>query len=208
MKLHLGCGERYLKGYVNIDFPPSAHTVQKNTVADIVSDIQKLKYPADSIDEIRLHHVFEHFPRVVACRLLATWHIWLKNEGLLRIEVPDFSKMAMQILNPHSSEKKKLVAQRHIFGSQEAKWAVHFTGYSKESLIDLLERYRFKIGRIKKNSWKDTSNIEVFATKKKQDISITEFKKITRDYLSLFLLDNSPSEQRLLSVWMTNYEKK
>ena len=28
-RLHLGCGTRYLDGYVNIDYPPSEHTVRE-----------------------------------------------------------------------------------------------------------------------------------------------------------------------------------
>jgi predicted SAM-dependent methyltransferase len=65
-KLHLGCGQRHLEGYINIDFPASEHSVQDKSVADIQADITQLSYPASSIDEVRLHHVFEHFPRPVA----------------------------------------------------------------------------------------------------------------------------------------------
>ncbi|MBU1349519.1 MAG: hypothetical protein ABII99_02395 [Patescibacteria group bacterium] len=90
MKLHLGCGENYLEGYVNIDFPPEFHTIQNKSVADKYANIFELKYKKDSIEEIRLHHVFEHFERAVALALIAGWRSWLKKNGVLRIEVPDF----------------------------------------------------------------------------------------------------------------------
>lgn len=199
MKLHLGCGELYLRGYVNIDFPPARHTVQKRTVADRLINIQKLKYPAESVEEIRLHHVFEHFPRAIACALLVIWHTWLQEDGVLRIEVPDFEKM---------SKNYNYRAQRHIFGSQEAPWATHFVGYTPEMLTDLLEKYGYKINKIHKNSWKGTANIEIFAVKKNIKIAPKEFEKITRKYLSQFLIDNSSSEQKLLKVWMENYHDK
>ena len=77
-KLHLGCGQRYLEGYVNIDFPAAEHTVQEQSVADRHADLLCLSYPAGSIDEIRLHHVFEHFDRHTACALMASWQSWLK----------------------------------------------------------------------------------------------------------------------------------
>ena len=86
MKLHLGCGERYLEGYINIDYPPEQHTVQQNTKVDHYADITKLNYPENSIDEVRLHHVFEHFDRATALALLCNWHTWLKPGGKLLIE--------------------------------------------------------------------------------------------------------------------------
>jgi len=207
-KLHLGCGERYLKGYINIDFPPAFHSVQKRSVADRLIDIKNLKYPPQSIEEVRLHHVFEHFPRAVSSALLATWYTWLKNGGLLRIEVPDLEKMAQTITGRFSSKRKKLVAERHIFGSQEAPWATHFAGYTPLGLTDFLERYGFKVEKVKKNNWKGTSNIEVVAIKSDLDITTQGFEKITRNYLRQFLLDSSESEQRLLNVWMKVYQSQ
>lgn len=196
MKLHLGCGEHYLKGYLNIDFPSLRHSVQKKTVADKFADILKLNFPPGSIEEIRLHHVFEHFPRAVACALLTGWHTWLENHGILRIEVPDLEKMFRNY---------NCLAQRHIFGSQEASWAYHLCGYTTESIGDFLTRYGFGIKKIKKNNWKGTANIEVFAVKEGRKMSLEEFEKITRKYLSQFLLDNSSSERELFKVWMKNY---
>jgi len=81
IKLHLGCGETYLPGYINIDFPPSQHTVQKQPKADLYADIRQLSYPSESVEEIRLHHVFEHFDRPTALRLLIDWYEWLKEGG-------------------------------------------------------------------------------------------------------------------------------
>jgi predicted SAM-dependent methyltransferase len=81
VKLHLGYGQRYLEGYVNIDFPVSEDTLQKDNVADLHAGILGLRYPVGSVEEIRLHHVFEHFSRPVACALLASWFSWLYPGG-------------------------------------------------------------------------------------------------------------------------------
>ena len=196
MKLHLGCGERYLKDYVNIDFPQVLHSVQKHSVADRLIDIRNLKYPPKSIEEIRLHHVFEHFPRVTACALLTDWNTWLKDNGVLKIEVPDTEIMFKNYDNR---------AQRHIFGSQEASWATHFAGYTSKNLTSFLAMYGFAIKEIKKNNWKGTANIEIVAVKKGKRITLKQFEKITRKYLKSFLIDGSCSERRLLKVWMKNY---
>jgi len=204
-KLHLGCGERYLTGYVNIDFPGDKHSVQKRVVADRLIDIRKLKCIPQSIDEIRLHHVFEHFLRASSCALLVAWNTWLKTGGVLRIEVPDLEQMARNITSRFVSKKRKMVAERHVFGSQEAPWAVHYTGYSPDDLTYFLEKYGFKVNKIKKNSWKGTSNVEVFATKNDASLTFKDFEKITKKYLDMFLVDKSASEKELQEVWMKTY---
>jgi predicted SAM-dependent methyltransferase len=70
IKLHLGCQEKYLEGYVNIDLPQSEHTVRKAKV-DVYADVRTLSYPVGSVDEVRSHHLLEHFSRQEALLLLA-----------------------------------------------------------------------------------------------------------------------------------------
>ena len=52
--LHLGCGKRSLKGYINID-------ILKDENVDLVADISKLPYKNDSVDEIYSCCAIEHF---------------------------------------------------------------------------------------------------------------------------------------------------
>lgn len=205
MKLHLGCGQRYLEGYINIDFPASKHTIQDKSVADIQTDITQLSYPVSSIDEVRLHHVFEHFPRQIACGLLATWMLWLKSGGILRIEVPDFQRTSLIILNPFTSHRSKAVALRHIFGSHEAPWGVHCEGWTINRLTELLKEMGFEILNTKKNSWKGTHNFEIIARKNETNISKIDLEKKVKQFLSNYTVDSSQSELKLLDVWMDDY---
>ncbi len=204
MKLHLGCGQKYFDGYLNIDYAPSEHTVMKETVADEFHNLLELKYPANSIDEVRLHHVFEHFPRSIAAALLASWNSWLKIGGVVRIEVPDFSATAKTIFNPFKSDKQKSVAMRHIFGSQEAHWAVHYDGYSKSNLKLLLEGFGFQPTKFISNSWNGTYNIEVIATKR-VNLDPAFALKSAELYLGRFMVDKSLSEQGQLFTWIQEY---
>lgn len=64
MKLHLGCRQKYLECYININYPVSEHSIQEKSVADIHADITQLSYPLSSVDEVHRHHVFEHFTRL------------------------------------------------------------------------------------------------------------------------------------------------
>lgn len=124
MKLHLGCGEKYLDGYINIDYPPSKHSVIK-VRADVYHDVRTLSYPEHSIDEIRSHHLFEHFLRADAIALLMRWRRWLKPGGKLMIETPDFLSCAALYANA-VTQKRRMEIGRHMMGSEEAGWAIHY----------------------------------------------------------------------------------
>jgi predicted SAM-dependent methyltransferase len=208
VKLHLGCGERYLDGYVNIDFPFSEHTVQKSRVADLYADILSLRYSAGEVDEIRLHHVFEHFARPIACALLASWFSWLRNGGTLHIEVPDFDRTARLVTKRFASLRARTVAERHLFGSHEAEWADHREGYNAAILRHMVRSFGFMPRKLMRNSWKGTHNLELIAEKGPQGFSRDDFNRIASSYLSNFLLDDSATERKLLEVWLEAYRQQ
>ena len=57
MKLHLGCGERYLEGYTHIDLADFEHIDYKMPVDNLSI------FENNSIDEIYASHVVEYFDR-------------------------------------------------------------------------------------------------------------------------------------------------
>lgn len=203
-KLHLGCGQVYLEGYINIDYPSTEHTVQASSVADKHANLTKLKYKEQSIQEVRLHHVFEHFVRAEAIALVASWNSWLKKDGMLRIEVPDFERTAKVALSRFSNKQQKQSALRHIFGSNEAHWAIHYEGWTEDNLRDVVTSMGFKVDEIRRTSWMSTRNIEIFATKNK-NISKVQARKMAKVYLSDFLVDKSKSEVNMLGTWMSDF---
>lgn len=226
MKLHLGCGENYLEGYVNIDFPPSRHTVIVPR-ADIYKDVRELEYLENSVDEIRSHHLLEHFSRVEAVNLLLKWRKWLKLGGLLRIETPDFGRCVDQFGFCNFHERMQLA--RHIFGSQEAKWAYHLDGWERQKFNFFLKKlgfYQIKFKKsprtlkifipyffrrlkflkkvfgkdlYKKISYLRLPNIEVFAKKTKMDI---DEDKVKKELLKFSLVGCEAEEGKLLNIWM------
>lgn len=149
LKLHLGCGQKYLRGYVNIDFPQSEHTLMK-VKADIYKDIRELEYDSGSIDEIRSHHVLEHFSRQEALKLLLQWRRWLKPGGLLCIETPDFAACAKSY--KWAGLKRRFELGRHLFGSQEAKWAFHLDFWDQKKFQYVFNQLGFSQIKIKKFS--------------------------------------------------------
>lgn len=207
MKLHLGCGQRYFDGYINIDYPLTEHSVQQSSVADELTNLLELRYAKDSIDEVRLHHVFEHFSRADAMALLASWNTWLKTNGTLHIEVPDFERTAKAVLSLWSNEKAKYVGLRHIFGSQEAHWAVHYEGYTKTILKELLLSFGFQVRKVVQTKYRDTYNLEVIAQKEKS-LSKDDSYRAAESLFKKYMVADVESENELLRIWLNDFANR
>lgn len=211
-KLHLGCGTRYLDGYVNIDHPPSEHTVQHALIADRYADITELRYPGGTIDEVRLHHVFEHFPRQIALALLCRWTDWLKPGGLLRIETPDVMASAWALVSPMTSSGARHQILRHLFGSHEASWAAHWDGWYKDRFKDTLSALGFRDMEFTKNRWGETRNIEVLAVRGEKKFTLDDYRCVVEKLLAKSLVTHgskheiADSERTMLEVWMREWE--
>lgn len=199
-KLHLGCGELYLDGYVNIDHPSSEHTVQRTSPADESADIARLSCQADSLAEIRLHHVFEHFDRPTALRLVIDWHEWLVDGGRLLIETPDFERSARAFAR-RIARGDRGTTLRHVFGSHEAGWAVHWDGWYAERYRSVLGALGFGSLKFERASWRGTYNITVRARRegglRDREDQLATAEELLRDSL----VDDSDSELRLHAEW-------
>lgn len=207
MKLHLGCGGVHLDGYRNIDLPPDEHGIQEGIEPDEFADITALSYAPRSIEEVRLHHVFEHFERPVAVRLLIDWYEWLAPGGRLVIETPDFLKCARAMLWKRSSASQMKLL-RHIFGSHEARWAVHCEGWYPKKFELFLSGLGFENVSCDRSSWKGTYNVTATAVKPHDARERAELERIGDELLALSLVDRGPSELRILEVWKAGVREK
>ena len=149
-KLHLGCGEKYLEGYTNIDYPPEEHSVME-VKADEYGDVRRLSYSTGTVEEVRTHHMFEHFHRAEALWLLFEWRRWLKVGGKVVIETPDFTASSRGYVLA-LGRRRKFALGRHIFGSQEALWADHLDFWDARKFRYVLRKAGFKKVRIRKFS--------------------------------------------------------
>lgn len=204
VKLHLGCGLIYKEGYVNIDFPPSNHTIQKHLVADAFADITKLKFPDSTIQEIRLHHVFEHFFRQTALALLCAWNTWLSVGGTLCIEVPDFDACINKLVSDHYSYSQKELIRRHVFGSHEASWAVHCDGWSKIKFEHVLSRLGFSEISFEFNN-ELLSNLTVHA-KKNKILGKEKLRAAAHELLKDS--QNGPNDINLWQLWCQQFNEE
>jgi FkbM family methyltransferase len=203
LKLHLGCGENHFEDYVNIDYPPSEHTVQTGSAADVLADIRAIRLPARSVDEVRLHHVFEHFNRPQSLALLIRWQEWLKVGGTLRIETPDVIGSARTLLSDVSLRVKQGVI-RHLFGSHEAEWAYHYDGWSEEKFKSVLSKLGFTV-KCQSYRWQGEpflSNVEAIAVKKK-NLSRIDLIAAADEVLLDSMVADVPNERMMWETWRT-----
>ncbi|WP_158277356.1 alpha-1,2-fucosyltransferase [Opitutus sp. ER46] len=201
MRLHLGCGEKHFDGYVNVDYPPSEHTCQTVIGADVFADVTKLRMQPRSVDEIRLHHVFEHFKRSDALGMLIIWHEALKVGGRLHLETPDVLGCAQQLVSDAPFGIKQAVI-RHCFGSQEAGWAIHYDGWSEEKYRHVLSRLGFSV---ETKTWRWArppylANVEAMAVKV-TDMGRDELLAAADALLREYIVAEVPSELGMWDVW-------
>ena len=131
MKLHLGCGERYLEGYIHIDIDDFEHIDFKSSVADLnmIKD--------NSCDLIYASHVLEYFDLEEVGDVLLEWRSKLKKGGILRISVPNLQSLIKIYENTKDST--------NILGPLYGRWNVgediiyHRTVYDRDSLQSALE---------------------------------------------------------------------
>lgn len=228
IKLHLGCQGKYLEGYVNIDLPSESHPVEKEKV-DVYADVRELVYKDESVDEVRSHHLLEHFSRQEALLLISRWHRWLKIGGMVHIETPDFEESAKKFLQ--SSIEDQFVFGRHIYGSHEAEWAYHKDFWSENKYRYVLERLGYGEFRFEKFSnnleskipalrgsfiakqegmlsklgplgFNALPNIVCFAKKVKHGV---DYRAAIRSILKKSLVGR---EEKILDVWMKDVEGK
>jgi len=127
-RVHLGCGDVYRRGYLNVDLPPKDGTAGGTSRPDLESDVTRVSCPPETLAEVRLHHLFEHFERAQALALLLRWYGWLRPSGQLCIETPDFEGCIAGFSDRSAGDQGVIL--RHVFGSQEAPWAQHRDGWS------------------------------------------------------------------------------
>jgi len=228
VKLHLGCQGNYLEGYVNIDLPPSAQTVER-VRADVFADVRELSYGRESVAEVRSHHLLEHFSRQESLVLLARWHTWLTMGGLLHVETPDFEESAKKFVRVPLDEQ--FVLARHIFGSHEADWAYHKDFWSEGKFRYVLGELGFGDLRFEKISnnveskipmlkgtfiakqekllkhlgplgFNNLPNITCFARKVEKNV---DYRAAISRILRKSLVGR---EQKILDVWMKDIEGK
>ena len=149
MKLHLGCGKRFIPGFVHIDAVDYPHVDHVATI-DNLSFIQ-----TDTIDLIYNCHVLEHFKRRDVDRVLCEWLRVIKPGGTLRVSVPDFSKLC----EVYQRDNKLELVIGALFGRQDYLYNIHYNVFDFNSLSQSLEQAGFV--NVRRYDWRQTEHADM-----------------------------------------------
>lgn len=164
MKLNLGCGDKILEGYVNVDLVDE----RKGNQPDVNCDVRDLhEHFEDGVaDEILAVHILEHFYPWEVHNALQEWKRVLKPGGKIIIEVPDIMKAIFHLL---SSPENPQLSMWALYGNpgELDPLMCHKWGYTAQSLG--LELHLAGFENIEKHpaqfKLKDLRDLRIEATK-------------------------------------------
>jgi len=135
VNLHLGCGHINHPKFINIDLLVAPHIHYVRPIDDL--SVFKNK----SVNLVYACHCLEHFSHVKTPRVLAEWFRVLKNDGILRLSVPDFD-LLLDIYKVAGNNINVVLPP--LFGGQEYKLNFHMTAFNHSSLEELLKEAGFR----------------------------------------------------------------
>ena len=141
IKLNLGCGDKILDGYVNVDVVNE----RAGKSPDVVCDIKKLdKFVSNYADEVMAIHVVEHFDRWDIVEILREWSRVLKPGGKMILECPNLESACKEFLkDPINHSKPNQNGQRTMWVFYgDPSWRdplmMHKWGYTPRSLAQVM----------------------------------------------------------------------
>ena len=163
IKLNLGCYNRKMNGFVNVDIRPDVDP-------DVVDNVFTLEsFEDESVDLIYACHVLEHGDYKETDLALKRWNSVLKPGGILRLAVPD-----MEAHFAHYYYHRDLRLLHSTFwGSQKHPYDYHKNGWDFKKLKEDLGKSGFN--RVRRYDWRETEHFYV------DDYSQTYFPHLDKE---------------------------
>lgn len=174
MKIHLGCGKRFIPGFVHVDLADFPHIEHKRNVDDLSC------FKNDSAELIYACQLLEYFDRDEVLKVLTEWKRVLQKNGILRLSVPNFRVLSNLYQAGFSLD--------YMLGTLYGKWSIgdnkfvyHKTTYDFESLKKILENLGFH--NVELWDWRKTEHAEI------DDFSQAYFPHMDKEKGMLFNLN-------------------
>jgi predicted SAM-dependent methyltransferase len=156
MKIHLCCGDVYLRGYVNCDIEgvPVEEAMEEPPYRDLESyysnrlvghkqltyldqkfDITQFPWPFrdESVDELVMIQAIEHFDFAMAQKIVDEILRILVPGGKLLIDFPDLVEGVQKY-----AESDPEFMMRFVYCNHKNQYSIHHWGYTKETFPKLL----------------------------------------------------------------------
>ena len=134
--VHIGCGEKNSPEFINVDARPLAH------IHIITDDITSLPdFDDGTVDLVYMCHTLEHIKRKDLKNVLSEMKRALKDNGVLRLSVPDFDRL-IDVYN--ASGKDINTISQQLMGGQDNKYNVHYSVFNYQRLSELLKEVGFQ----------------------------------------------------------------
>jgi predicted SAM-dependent methyltransferase len=135
VRVNLGCGEKPLDGYINVDF-------RRLPGVDVVADVRNLPFAPGSLGELMSAHLVEHFRQhQLATVVLPYWRTLLAPGGVLRTICPNWEVMIEQL---QTGELSFADFKTVTFGLQDYSGDDHFAMYTPATLTAVLREGGFE----------------------------------------------------------------
>lgn len=152
IKLHLGCGPKYIPGYIHVDALNFPHV-------DVQGPVDILPFAADqSVEMIYACHVLEHFGRHEVDTILAEWFRVLKPGGVLRIAVPNF-RAAAELYMSGTLPRGLYDVMGLVVGGQKDEYDYHKVAFDEDTLTARLKSVGFTT--VRPWDWRATEHADM-----------------------------------------------
>jgi len=148
VQLHLGCGKRYIPGFVHIDLAGFPHIDHRHNIATLPM------FEDGSVDLIYSSHTIEYFDRIEVVKVLEEWRRVLRDGGILRLAVPDFEAL----VRVYKEYGRLDLVLGPLYGRMEIKgkkdFIYHRTVYDFQSMKVVLQNAGFR--EVSRYDWRET----------------------------------------------------
>ena len=125
-RLNLGCGDKLLDGFINVDIRPFAGG-NAGSGGSVQADVSALPFKDNSIDEIVAIDIYEHISFTESKALLKHWVDKLKTGGQIHIQAPSLLRIFQYFWQDPENIDTIEKTIECIFGKQDYLENTHYT---------------------------------------------------------------------------------